>query len=341
MDRDDFQAVVEILAKFAVGDHFGDVPIGCREEPNVDGDGVVRADPHDLSAFDHPQEFDLGGHRQVADLVEKEGAAVGEFESSLASSVRAGESAAFVAEKLAFEDTFRERGTVKGDERFMFSRAVGVERSSDQFFTGPVFAEDQDGGGGGGDEAKPSDHLVHGWGIADNPFEAELLIELLAKFDIGSAESMAFGRFADDGPEFVDVEGFGEVGVGPLLHGGDGGLDGAMPGDDDHLRLGEFLLGFSEDFQTVGSSHHQVGEDDIELLAFDSAKCFLTVGGDGTLVSRPFETVADRVGMSRLVVDDQYLDFLFGHGSCCQFGNRCWFVHSIEQSASLAILHFG
>ena len=46
--------------------------------------------------------------RQVADLVEKDRAAVGLLEAADAPGVGAGERAAFVAEQFAFEQGFRE-----------------------------------------------------------------------------------------------------------------------------------------------------------------------------------------------------------------------------------------
>src|SRR6185437_10359951 len=86
LDRDDLEPVVKVLAKRASGDR------------------LVRADPDDLARLERPEEFDLSAHRDIADLVEEERAAVGVLEPPFPLAVGAGEGAPDVAEQLAFED---------------------------------------------------------------------------------------------------------------------------------------------------------------------------------------------------------------------------------------------
>ena len=121
LDAHDLEPVVEVLAERARGDRLVQVAVGGRDQPDVDLDRLVRADPDDLAALQHAQQLDLGGQRHVADLVEEQRAAVGVLEPALAVAVGAGERPLDVAEELALQDVLAERGAVQGDERLVLA----------------------------------------------------------------------------------------------------------------------------------------------------------------------------------------------------------------------------
>ena len=89
-------------------------------------------------------------------LVEEKGSAVGRLEQSRPASVGAGKGSLFVAEKLAFQERFREgrkfTATKSLDARGLFMDAV-----SHQFLACAGFAGDQDGGAG---RCYPCDQLA-------------------------------------------------------------------------------------------------------------------------------------------------------------------------------------
>jgi hypothetical protein len=62
----------------------------------------------------------------LADLVEEQGAAIRGFEPAVAGCGRAREGALLVAEQLALEDRFGDRGAVDRDERALRTRRVLV-----------------------------------------------------------------------------------------------------------------------------------------------------------------------------------------------------------------------
>ncbi len=64
----------------------------------------------------NPQKFGLQFQRNVADLIEKNGAFVGEFEAANFLADRAGEGAALVAEKFAFQQAAGNGGAIDFDE---------------------------------------------------------------------------------------------------------------------------------------------------------------------------------------------------------------------------------
>ena len=82
-DREDVQAVEQVLAEGAGGNRVLEVGVGRGDEADVDLDRLDAADPLELALLQHAQQLDLGGEVDVADLVEKERAAVGPLEAAL------------------------------------------------------------------------------------------------------------------------------------------------------------------------------------------------------------------------------------------------------------------
>ncbi len=79
-------------------------------------DGAAGAHALDLPALQGAQQLGLQVQRQLADLVEEEGAAVGLLEGALARVGGAGEGALLVAEELALDELLGDGGAVDGDE---------------------------------------------------------------------------------------------------------------------------------------------------------------------------------------------------------------------------------
>ena len=102
-----------------------------------------RADWSNFSFLQHAQQFHLHCRRHLADLIEKNRAAVCCFKESLAIRVCAGERTLHVTKQLRLEQCFGERAAVDRNERFLGARAQIVDRARDQFFSGARFAGDQ------------------------------------------------------------------------------------------------------------------------------------------------------------------------------------------------------
>ena len=110
------QAVIEVFAELALLDAAGQVAIGGGDHPDVDLDGFGTAQALQFALLQDAQEFGLQIHRQFADFVEEERAALGLFEAADAALEGAGEGAAHMAEELAFQQGFGEGAAVDGDE---------------------------------------------------------------------------------------------------------------------------------------------------------------------------------------------------------------------------------
>ena len=102
VDGEDVQPIVQVLAELALGGHGLQVLIGGGDQPDVHLGFTGGAQPPDLAILQHAQQLGLERERHVADFVQQQRAAVGQFETSLAGHQRAGKRALFVAEQLAF-----------------------------------------------------------------------------------------------------------------------------------------------------------------------------------------------------------------------------------------------
>ncbi len=74
------QPMIKVRAK-PPGAHFlGEIAIGRRDQAHIDLVLAVRADALQLPVLQHAQQLGLHDERQFADFVEKERAAIGQFE---------------------------------------------------------------------------------------------------------------------------------------------------------------------------------------------------------------------------------------------------------------------
>ena len=82
--------------------------MGRADDAHVDRDLLAAADALDHALLQEAQQLGLQRHRQVADLVEEERAAVGRLDLAQGLLGRAGERALLVAEQFALEQVLRE-----------------------------------------------------------------------------------------------------------------------------------------------------------------------------------------------------------------------------------------
>ena len=90
-DGNDIQSIVEIFAKTSGADFFGEVLVRRGDHAHIDLDHCRSADRLDLPFLQDAQNFRLRAQRHVADLVEKDRAAVRGDELPRLLSHRAGE----------------------------------------------------------------------------------------------------------------------------------------------------------------------------------------------------------------------------------------------------------
>ena len=134
---------VEIFAEVLALDLDREVPVRGRDETHVDRNGALRAEPANLAFLEDAQELRLEVARQLAELVEEDGAAVGLLEHAGARSDCAGERAALVPEELALGERRRDGAAIEHDERAVRARARLVHRLGDELLAGSRLALDE------------------------------------------------------------------------------------------------------------------------------------------------------------------------------------------------------
>ena len=116
------------------------------------------AETVELALLEDPEKLHLDGGGDLADLVEKDRAAIGELEPSLASALRAGVRAPDMTEELAGDELLGQGRAVDADERAVLPAAGVVDRPGDELLAGPALTAHQHGRVEGRDLL---DHLEH------------------------------------------------------------------------------------------------------------------------------------------------------------------------------------
>src|SRR6185295_9007191 len=280
--------------------------VGGRDQPEVDGDQLAAADPHDLPFLEHPQQLDLELGVQLADLIEEQGAAVGELELADLARHRAGEGTALVAEQLALEDVAGNGAAVDGQEAFVTAGARPVQRVGHQFLAGAAVADDEHAGAGGSHQPHLLEEVLHGRRAADDALEAVALVEHLAQGRDLLLELLLLDQVHHPLAQLVEIDRLGEVVVGADPHGLHRGLDGAVGGHQHDAEVDLPLPHLLQEAQAVHAGHPQIadGEAGVVVLVEEFQRLLRVVeGAHGE--PRLLEGDRHRFAGAGFVVDDQ------------------------------------
>ena len=119
------------------------VGMGGGDHPHIDPLRLAAADPLEAAILDHTQQLLLHRHRRGGDLVQEQGAAIGELEPPRTAPLRPGEGACLVAEQLAIEQRIAQHGAVQLDERPFPARREEGKTACHQLLSGATFADHQ------------------------------------------------------------------------------------------------------------------------------------------------------------------------------------------------------
>ena len=67
--RGHIEAEIEILSEPPSSHRGFEIDVGCRDQPDIDRDGLTRAEAHDLPFLEDTQQLDLEKERKITDLV--------------------------------------------------------------------------------------------------------------------------------------------------------------------------------------------------------------------------------------------------------------------------------
>src|SRR5690606_35146822 len=139
-DRDDREAVIDIFPQPPLLQRLLHVLVRGRDDPDVDRDLLLAAEPPERPLLERPQQLDLDVRLHLRDLIQEERAAVRELEAARLFVDRAGERALFVAEELVLEDLPREGAAVHRDEGPLLAGRLLVYGPGDQLLAGAALA---------------------------------------------------------------------------------------------------------------------------------------------------------------------------------------------------------
>ncbi len=123
--------------------------MGGGDDAHVGGAGDAFAQHLVLALLQDAQELDLKDERHIADLVEKQGAVLGQLDATGARLRGAGEGAARVTEQLALQQRFGNGAAIDGHERTLRPTRRRVQRARNDLFAGAALAGQKHSGVGG------------------------------------------------------------------------------------------------------------------------------------------------------------------------------------------------
>jgi hypothetical protein len=150
-EHQDVQPELEILAEAAGFDGGGEIDVGESDEARFDAESFGAAEAFERALLQDAQEFALRSGRESGDFVEYNRAAAAELETAQFAFNGAGESAALVSEKFAFDEIGWQAGAVNLQEGRIAARAKFVHEPREVIFAGAAFAGDQQSGWRDGD----------------------------------------------------------------------------------------------------------------------------------------------------------------------------------------------
>ena len=179
INGNDVETIVEVLAEGALLESRAQILIRGGDDAHIDVYRFGTAQPLELALLQNTEQLDLYLRRHVADLVEKNRAAVGLFKLAGMRLRGAGEGTFLVAEQFGFHQIFGQGRAVDLNERRVAAGRGVVDGTCQQAFARTAFAAQQHGGAGRRDPQRGVKHILHRHAAPDD------LVEVIAPPQLG------------------------------------------------------------------------------------------------------------------------------------------------------------
>ena len=234
--RDFGDAVVEVFAEHSLRNQILRILIGRTNHANVDGNLLASADALDDSLLQEAKQLRLQCHRHVADLVEEQCAAVGDFDLADRLFVCTREGTFLVAEQLGLEQILGDRSAVYRDEVALSPRAQSMQCAREQLLASAAFSQQQRGDIRRRnllDHAANGEHTVAGSDNAVKRRAADLVLQFaVLGLELGDVECAI-----DEQSQRIGVDRFLVEIVGALRYSRERVFLVAVAGHNDNLRV--------------------------------------------------------------------------------------------------------
>src|SRR5438132_3798515 len=146
-ETQNIQPEIEIFAETAGFHGGGKIDVSEGDKARFEAKGFRSAEAFKRALLQNPKKFALRSGRERGDLIENDAAVTAQFEATELALDCAGESATFVAEKLAFNELRRKAGAIDFQERRVASRAKFMNQARKVVLAAAALARDHEGGG--------------------------------------------------------------------------------------------------------------------------------------------------------------------------------------------------
>ncbi len=302
--RHHVEPVKEVFAEVALGNLLFEILVGRGDQSHIDAQRLRAADRREQLLVERRQHLGLRLQAHVADLVEKQRAAVGALQHAGLLGRPSGARTVAIAEQLRLDVILGNCRAVHLNEDAVAAQAFGVNGARDQSLARARFAVDQHAAIG---RCHQLDLLAQR--LERHAFAGEhgADVELPLELDVLGAQPLRLDRIFEHDQRAVERERFLKKVVGAEFGGLDGGLDGAVATDDDHLgpRLGRELMNVGEHVEPVAIGQPDVEQNHVVGCVLEQRQSLGRVGRRGHAVALFAQNLFERVADLFFVVDDQ------------------------------------
>ncbi len=301
-DHHHVEPVVKILAEQFLANAGLQVVMRSRKHAHIHGDCLAPAQPLEALFLEHAEQLHLRAGRHVADFIQENGAMVGLLEAADALAGGPGERAAFMAEKFAFQQRFRNGRAVDGHKGRVGPVAVLVNGAGDQLLARAGLPADEYIHRLGGNAADFLVDVLHGRALPHNGIARGA--RLPQRHRLGH-QPVALDRPADQVQQLGNFEGFEQVIVRTEFRRLNGRLGGAKGRDQDDRQPLLNGVQLPHEFQAAQARHLEIGYHHVEHPAHGARQPFIAAGLHRHLVAFVLHDTRERVHNAGVVVNEQ------------------------------------
>jgi len=297
------EAVVEILAKVAFLNCLEKVAVRSGDDAHIDFDGFISSDAFEFPLLENAEELGLEGKGDLTDLVEENGAAIGQFESAIPLVGRAGEGAFFVAEEFAFDERLGDGGAVDLDERLVGTLAVKENLVGNKLFTRSIFTTDHDRGIGPADTMDEIFQAGDG-GAVSNDFAAG---DAFAIEKIRDANrTLELGGLLENQVDLRHRKRLGKVIESPQPHALHDGFDRSVCSDHHYKRFIVIVGDAFDEDPPIAIGQFHVEEDEIKRIGREALFGLRNRPSRGNGIPLAPKSLLEGFANNRGVINNQY-----------------------------------